>query len=719
MIMLFRKHRSLPVILQAETSECGLACLCMLLNFHGHAIDLNTLRFRCNSSAMGSTVKTLIQLADQMQLSARPLRLELHELSQLTMPAILHWDMKHFVVLKTVRAGVLQLHDPARGEVKMPISEADRHFTGVALELLPASGFRQREEQRRLRLRDLWQHSEGLIGSLSQLLVLSLLLQVFALALPFYTQLFIDDVLVNQDFDLLKIMATGFFMVTLVRSATEYLRAKAVLYLGNCVGFQFSTNVFRHLLRLPLAWFSRRHAGDVLSRFGSLNQIRDFLCSGIVEVLIDGLMVTGTLVLMLVYSRLLTVVALVSVLVYVVLRCVLHRQFRLRNEELLHAGAIENSNFLENLRAIQGIRIHGKEAERLAGWQNLHADVINAGVRVQNLGNLLRLANGLLLGLENIVLMLLGGIAVLNNAMSIGMIMAYLSFKDQFYNRVFALVDKLFEFRLLELHLGRLADIALQPQESHLVGVGAPPIDVCLQGSLQVRSMGFRHDDSAPWLFRQLDLEVGNDEVVAVIGPTGCGKSTLLKLVMSLLQPTEGVVSMHGVPVLSMGLQAYRQRIAGVMQDDALLSGTISENITFFDPAPDRERIELVASLAAIANDIRVMPMQYNTFVGSMGAALSGGQIQRLLLARALYKGPRLLVLDEATSHLDVATETAVNKAIKQLKIARLIVAHRPETILQADRILELTPRGLVAIKHADLCTRQQTGHWQAGRVAV
>ena len=719
MKLLFRKRMSLPVILQAESSECGIACLCMVLNYFGHVIDINTLRMRSNNSAVGATLKTLIQLADRMHLSARPLRLELQELSKLKIPAILHWDMKHFVVLKAVKASTLILHDPAKGEVVMSIREADRHFTGIALELFPASDFQPKLERQQLRLRNLWQHSEGLFASFSQLLVLSLLLQTFALALPFYTQLFIDDVLVNQDYDLLKIMAFGFFMVTLARSATEYLRARTVLYLGNSVGFQFASNVCRHLLRLPLVWYSRRHPGDILSRFGSLNQIKDFLCSGIVEVLIDGVMVIGTLILMFVYSRLLTVVALVSVVVYVLLRCLLHRQFRLRNEELLHAGGIENSNFLENLRAIQGIRIHGKEAERLSVWQNLHAEVINAGFRLQHLGNLLRLANGLLLGMENIVLMLLGGIAVLNNVLSIGMIMAYLSFKDQFYNRVFALVDKLFEFRLLELHLSRLADIALQPQESCLHGVGAPPLEVCLQGGLQVKGLGFRHADSAPWLFRQLDLEVGNDEVVAVIGPTGCGKSTLLKLIMSLLQPTEGAVSMHGVPVLGMGLQAYRERIAGVMQDDALLSGTIFENITFFDPAPDRERVELVSSLAAIANDIRVMPMQYNTYVGSMGTALSGGQIQRLLLARALYKGPRLLVLDEATSHLDVNTEKAVNKAIKQLKIARVIVAHRPETILQADRILELTARGLCEVKHADVCARLQTEHWQARRLAV
>lgn len=712
-------QQRLPVILQAEHSECGLAALAMVLNFHGHRIDINTLRLRSGASAVGQTLKSLMQLADRWQLAARPLRLEPQELEQLVLPAILHWDLNHFVVLKQVRSNSVCLHDPARGERELSRQELGRHFSGVALELRPADGFTARDDQQRLQLWDLWQRSEGLWGSLGQLLVLSMLLQLFALALPFYTQLFIDDVLVNQDHALLKIMATGFFMVTLVRCLTEVLRSRLVIHIGNTLGFQFATNVCRHLLRLPLQWFARRHPGDIMSRFGSLSQIRDFLCSGIVEVIIDAVMVLGTLALMLVYSRLLTAVALVAVVLYMVMRCALHRQFRARNDELLQAGAIENSYFLENLRAIQGIRMFGKESDRLSGWQNAHARVLNAGVSAQLLGINVRFANGLLLGVENIVLMLLGGFAVLNNEISMGMVMAYLSFKDQFYGRVFALIDKLFEFRLLDLHLARLGDIALQPQEANRRGVGVPPPDVCLQGGLALTGLGYRHDEQAPWLFRGIDLVLGNEEVVAIVGPTGCGKSTLVKLVLSLLQPQEGVISLYGMPVTAMGLDAYRERIAGVLQDDALLSGSIFDNITMFDPQPDRERVELVAGLAAIANDIRVLPMQYNTLVGSMGAALSGGQIQRILLARALYKRPRLLVLDEATSHLDVATEKAVNKAIRQLKIARLVVAHRPETILQADRILELTPTGLREVRHADFGSNLSAGQWQPKPVAV
>lgn len=697
---------ALPVVLQAENSECGLACLVMVLHHHGLHTDINTLRRRRGSARQGLTLKALMQIADLEQLACRPLRLEPEELKQLQLPAILHWDLNHFVVLKSVRGKQAVLHDPAVGEVRMDIALLGRHFTGVALELLPASGFQQRDEARRLYMRDLWTRTRGLWSAFLQLFLLSALIQLFALALPFYTQLFIDDVLVSQDVALLKILALGFFMVAVVRCGTEWLRARVVLYLGNSLGFQFAVNVCRHLLRLPLDWFQSRHLGDILSRFGSLNNIRDFLSSGVVEVCIDALMVTGTLVLMFIYSSTLTWVALVAVVVYLLLRLALHGRFHARNEELIHAAALENSNFMENIRAIQGVRLFGREADRLGLWQNLFADRLNAGVRTQHLGINLRLVHGLLVGTENIVLMLLGGLAVLRNEISIGMIMAYISFKDQFYGRVFALLDKIFEFRLLDLHLARLADIALAEQEQHLDGVGAPPLEVCLKGGLALQNVGFRYSADAPWLFRYVDLEVGNEEVVAIIGPTGCGKSTLLKVVLSLLQAEEGVVKLHEVPVQVMGLRAYRERVAAVLQDDALLSGSIADNIAFFDPVPDQERIEYAASLAALAHDIRAMPMQYNTLVGSMGAALSGGQVQRILLARALYRGPRLLVLDEATSHLDLATEKAVNQAIRHLKIARLIVAHRPDTILLADRILELTPSGLRPVPHSEIRAR-------------
>ena len=713
-LLSFTQTKKLPLILQAETTECALACLAMILSYFGHKIDINSLRAKCGVSQQGVNLKTLMKLTDNVNLASRPLRVDVGELKKLKIPAILHWDMNHFVVLKKVKANKVYINDPAIGELSYKFEDLSKHFTGIALELIPTDEFTVKKEEKKLKFRDLWSRSEGLLWSFSQLLLLSILLQMFTLALPFYTQIFIDDVLVSRDFNLLKILATGFLMITVIKCFTELLRSFVVLHLSNKISFQFAANVCRHLLRLPLDYFSRRHMGDIVSRFSSLANVKDFLCSGIVEVVIDGIMVLGTLTIMFVYSRLLTIVALIAVVMYGLIRMSLYRSFHTRNEELIHNSALESTNFMENIRAIQGIKLFGKEPERLAGWQNYYADVINSGVKVQKLGIAIKFFHGLLVGTENIVLMLLGGYAVLNNQISIGMVIAYISFKDQFYGRVFALMDKVFEFKLLSVHLARLADIVLSKPESYMAGIGTPPREVCLVGGLQVKDLSFRYSDEMPWLLKNINLDVDEKETVAIIGPTGCGKSTLLKTVMSLLQPTKGQISMYGVAINSMGLSTYRERIAGVMQDDILLSGSIFDNISFFDAQPDRERVEYAAHLAAIATDIRVMPMQYNTLVGSMGAALSGGQVQRILLARAFYKRPALLVLDEATSHLDLETEKAVNTAIKQMKIARLIVAHRPQTILQADRILKLTPTGLLQIKHSEIAHGEPEQHQYA-----
>lgn len=707
-LLRFHGRAAMPVILQAEKSECALACLAMVLSFHGHRVDVAELRNRHALSGRGVNLKGLMRMAERSGLAGRPLRLGLGDLRKLKLPAVLHWDMHHFVVLKRAGRRKVTVLDPALGERDYDHATLSRHFTGVALELIPAAGFMRKRAEDRLRLRELWTGTRGLPSSLAQLFVLSALLQLFSLALPFYTQIFVDEILVDRDLDLLQVLAIGFFLVTLMKSLTELLRAWVVVQLGNRLGFQFAVKLYRHLLRLPLDWFSRRHMGDILSRFGSLNELRDFLCSGIVEVLIDGLMVLATLSLMFLYSPLLTWVALIAVAVYALLRAALHNAYRSRSEEVLNHRAAESSLFMENLRAIQGIKLFGKEADRLAGWQNRYADVINAGIGMQKLGLGVRFVHGLLVGTENIVLMLLGGYAVLDNRISMGMIIAYITFKDQFYARVFALLDKLFEFRLLELHLRRLADIAHARPQACLDGIGTPPPEVCLAGNLRAQGLAFRFGRDAPLLFREVDLEVGSEEAVAVIGPTGCGKSTLLRLLAGLLEPCEGELWMYGVPVRTMGLNAYRERLAAVMQDDMLLSGSIFDNITFFDPEPDAERVHFAASLAALAQDLRAMPMQYHTLVGSLGAALSGGQVQRILLARALYRRPRLLLLDEATSHLDLETEKAVGKAIANLKIARVIVAHRPQTILMADRILRLTPAGLEPVSHAEVARLAQ-----------
>ncbi len=690
------------MIRQAESSECGLACLAMVLGYHGLNIDISILRKRFRLSSQGASLKSLLAIAERLDLHARPLQLEMDELVKLRKPAILHWDFCHFVVLKRAGKRVIEILDPARGKVRLSRREAGRHFTGVALELVPLKQLAGSQTEKPLGLMDLWSCAEGVGVPLLYVFVLSVLLQLFMLSMPFYTQIFIDDVLVNYDFGLLKVLAIGFLLLVVIKACTELIRSLTVLYLGSTLGLQLGILVCHRLYQLKADYFGRRHIGDIVSRFSSVNQIKSFLASGGIQVLIDGLMVLSTLILMSVYSLLLTGISLLGLLLYVALRILTFGLCYQNQENVLIKSAQENTRFIENVRGIQSIKLFARESERLRSWQNTFTDSINAEIKQEKLNISLGFINNLLRGTENIVLIWIGAGAVMSNALSIGMLLAFISFKDQFYSRVFAFTDSLFEIRLLKVHLSRLSDIVLQPTEDEndsVIRLGDRAVNhPQSEALLQLHNLSYRYADFSPAVFSNINLAVFPGESIAIIGPSGCGKSTLLKLLMALLQPDQGEILYKGRKLLLYGLRNYRLEVGAVLQDDELLSGSLVDNISFFEPDPDLDRVQKAAESAVIHDEILRMPMQYETQLGTMGKALSGGQVQRLLLARALYKQPGLLILDEACSHLDIEKERAINAAIQAQRLTRIIVAHRPESIRFADRVYLLSANGLRSV---------------------
>ena len=697
----FSTHRRTPLILQTETAECGLACLAMVAGHHGHRIDLATLRARHAISLRGSTLADLMRLATQLQLTARPLRVELTHLPQLRLPCVLHWNLNHFVVLVRVRGDRLTVHDPATGRRELAMSEFSKHFTGVAMELAPGAEFAPRTEKRRIRLTALIGRLPGLGGAMAQVLALALVLQLFMLIGPFFMQWVVDEALVAQDRDLITVLGVGFLLLALMQAGVTALRAWVLMVLGTSLNLQILANLFRHLVRLPMAWFEKRHMGDVVSRFESVNVIQRTLTTGFLEALIDGVMVLVTLAMMLFYSVKLSLVVIVAASLYALLRCILYRPLRVATEEQIVRGARQHSHFLETVRGMQSIRLFAHEAPRTAAWQNLAVDEFNAGIRSQRLGILYQGLNGVLFGVENIVTIWLGAMLVLDpgRGFSVGMLFAFVAYKTQFVQRIAALTEKALDLRMLGLHTERIADIALtepEPPESF-----APSAEAPLSGALSVRALAFRYAESDPPVFEDVSFSVEAGESVAIVGPSGCGKTTLVKLMLGLLQPSAGSIEADGVPLARLGLGRYRSAVASVMQDDQLFAGSIAENICFFDAQPDHERIAQCARLAAVHDDIAGMAMQYNTLVGDMGTVLSGGQKQRILLARALYRRPTILFLDEATSHLDIARERSVNDAIRGLRLTRIIVAHRPETIASADRVIGLGGGRVVNEMHA------------------
>ncbi|UKE65104.1 peptidase domain-containing ABC transporter [Xanthomonas graminis] len=681
----------MDVYLQGEASECGLASLAMVASAYGCHVTLPEMRRRFPLSLKGIKLSSLIQIAQQLGFSTRALRLDMEHLGQLKVPCILHLDLNHFVVLAKVGKSKFTILDPALGERKLSIHEVSRHFTGVALELTPAADFKSQKASLSISARQLTGPISGLWSAFLQIFLLSVALQVFVIFAPFYMQWVVDQALVSADRDLLVVLGLGFGLALLLQVGIGLLRGWSVVYLSSKLGLQWMGNVFAHLLKLPLDFFERRHLGDVTSRMSSVQTIQHTLTTSFVEAIIDGLMAVVTLVLMLLYSWKLALVTLLAVALYLCIRAIAYRPVRDRTEQQLVAAAKQQSHLLESLRGMQSLKIAGEEPLRRSTYDNLLNETVNQDVKLARMSLGFNTASQLVFGIERIAVIWIGARLALDNVFSVGMLvaylayLAYLAYKDQFAMRVSGLIDKWVEFRMLRLHGERLADIVLTPPEDdHALPEALPPAEP----RIEVEGLSFRYAAGEPWVVKECSFAIEPGESVAIIGASGCGKTTLVKLLLGLLKPSEGVIRIGGHDLHKLGPRNVRAIVGAVMQDDQLFAGSIADNIGFFDPDFDLERVEAAARLAAVHEDIAAMPMGYHSLIGDMGSSLSGGQKQRVILARALYRQPKLLFLDEATSHLDVLRERLVNDAVKQLKLTKLIVAHRPETIASADRVL-------------------------------
>ncbi|KVR60813.1 peptidase domain-containing ABC transporter [Burkholderia ubonensis] len=684
--------RRLPVILQTQAAECGLACVGMVAGYFGHDIDMMHLRQRFNTSLKGATLGDVMRIAQRLGLASRALRLELDELGQLRRPCILHWEMSHFVVLKRVERDHVVIHDPARGARKVPMDEVSRCFTGVALELLPTAGFERKRERESISMLQLIGSVLGVRSAFVQVLTLSVALELFGILMPFYMQWVMDHVLVSSDRDLLAMLGIGFAMVALFQTAITALRSWVVTWFSSLLSVQWSANVCAHLLRLPMTYFEQRHIGDVVSRFGAVGTIQNTLTSRFVGTLLDGVMAVVTLGMLFFYNRTLTWLVIALFVVYALLRALAYRPFRQANEDQIVYAARTQTQLLESIRGVQAIKLANKQDERVAIYANAMVETANKGIVIQRLSIGFSAVHGLVSSLGRVALIWLAARQVIEGSFSAGMLVAYISFADQFVGRGSGLIDALIEFRMLRLHGERLADIVLTEVEADMEGSVAhmPSTQREAPPAISVRNLRYRYAEGEPWVLDGCSFDIAAGESVAIIGPSGQGKTTLAKLLLGLLDPHEGTIAVDGVDIRHLGLQHYRDRIGCVMQDDILFEGSIADNICFFDLDPDLARIEEAARLAQIHDDIAAMPMGYQSLVGDMGSSLSGGQCQRVLLARALYRRPDILVLDEATSHLDVARELAINEAVSAMPITRILIAHRPETIRSAERALLL-----------------------------
>ncbi|CRY56525.1 MULTISPECIES: peptidase domain-containing ABC transporter [Yersinia] len=684
----FKFSHKLPVILQNENSECALACLAMVANYHRHVIDLNSLRQRYPASLKGMTLASLLNIAQKLNFSSRPVRLELEELGELKTPCILHWEMNHFVVLKSVKNNTIVIHDPAVGERVLSFKDVNNKFTGVAVELWPDNNFTVKDESRKVTFGLLLGKLNGFFSFSSKIIVVAMCIEVLVLLSPFYLQWTIDNVIVSGDKNLLLTLALGFAMLAILQSALTAARSYALIYMNTSISIQWLNNIFSHLINLPVQYFESRHVGDVVSRFDSVNEIQRTLTSSLMTAVIDGVMTLVIIVVMYVYNPLLALVSVVTMLIYCITRVLLFRTLKHATEEQIIFQAKQKSHLLESIRGAKTIKLFQNQEIRRRNWLTLLVEQINAGLKVQKIQLSYQTANSLFFSVENIIIIYLGASAVLGGVFSVGALMAFISYKSTFGSRITKLIDCYFEIKIMRVQMDRLSDIVLaQPEEKveELAEENHPPLQ-----SISLRNVNYRYAEGEPWVLQQLNLDITAGESVAIVGASGCGKTTLFNILLGILPINSGEITINNQPANGQTLIRMRKRSGVVTQSDHLFTGSILDNISFFATECDRLHAMNCANVAAVHQDIIKMPMQYETLVGDMGSALSGGQQQRILLARALYRRPEILFMDEATSSLDVHVERQVSTTLKSLNITKVFIAHRPETIYSASRVIVL-----------------------------
>jgi ATP-binding cassette subfamily B protein RaxB len=686
------------LVRQTEISECGLACLAMIAGAHGVDCDLSSLRQLFPISLKGMTAATILEIGNELGLLGRGFTCHTNELSKLQLPAMLHWQQVHFVVLKSVSKRSIVILDPAVGERKVSWQEATELFSGVALEFTQSGEFTRRNIKNSIKISSMLPISTRARSLIFKSVVVSVPLELIVVITPFYSKIVIDQVVAKGDVEILFIITCLFLLFGIYEYLAFVIRGLCLQLFAAGVSFDMRRSLFRHLIRLPLDWFQRRHIGDIQSRFAATNQIKNTLSANLIATVFDSILALVTGLLMYWFSAKLALIVFIVILLYLFLSSLtLSLQRKVANDLILNETK-EHTLFLESIRGCQTIKLSGGENQRTVLWQNLASKTLNSEIRSSTVTTFIEGANRLIMRLVDLGVIFVAAREIIDAQLTVGAMFAFLAYKAVFVQRATALIKSVTALGLLDIDVERIADIATSPEEKGLSGtVGLSAAD--FRGDFEVRNLRYRYSYGERETLTGVTFAVKANSYVAITGTSGGGKSTLVKLLVGLLSPNSGEVLFSGHPASSWGSVLLRQEIGVVMQDDALLAGTLLENISSFAETVDIDWAKQCCEVAQIQNDIEQMPMGFKTLVGDMGSTLSGGQKARLFLARALYKRPKILILDEGTANLDQRTERAITEALTVMPCTKVVIAHRQQTIEAASEVWSLERGQLLLIR--------------------
>ncbi|HYO14890.1 MAG TPA: peptidase domain-containing ABC transporter [Thermoanaerobaculia bacterium] len=683
-------RRRVPVLLQLGARECGAACLAMILRYHGRQVTVAECRERLSIGRDGSSLGAIAAAARSFGLRTKAYAVEPADLRQVPMPAVAHWNFNHFLVLERWTTRGVEAVDPAGGRRTLTPGELDEGLTGVVLTMEPGAGF----ERGGAPVRGAWgpylRHlllGRGTPGVLAQVLLASLVLQALGLALPFATKLVVDRIVPRGLDNVMGILGLGLGIWVLALLVTQYLRSVLLLHLQGRLDARMMAGFVEHLLSLPFRFFQERTGGDLLMRVSANSQIREMLTLPTLSLFLDGGFVLVYLAILLATAPGFGLLALGIGAVQIAILAVSTRRMHGLMQRDLQARAEQESYLLEALRGIATLKSGGGEERALDLWSNLFVKHLNVSLQRNHLSALVETAMGTLRTASPVLLLAFGAARVLDGELSLGAMLAALALATAFLAPLSALVGNAQQLQVVGAHLDRIVDVLEAEPEQDPKAVRPAPR---LSGRIEARDVSFRYHANAPLVLDGVSLTVEPGRKVALVGRTGSGKSTLAMLLLGLYEPTQGEITYDGVPLADLDLKAVRRQLGVVLQESYLFSGSVRRNIAFQDPAMSLDEVREAARLAAIDEEIEALPMGYETLIAEGGISFSGGQRQRLSIARALAHRPSILVLDEATSQLDTVTERMVDQNLSRCSATRIVIAHRLSTVRNADRILVL-----------------------------
>jgi ATP-binding cassette subfamily B protein len=681
-------RRRVPSLLQMTQVECGLTCLAMLLSYYGRKTSVSELRARFGSGRDGFSALGIVKAARSFGMRVRAISLQHNDFRHVMLPAIVHWQFDHYLVVERWSPKYVWVVDPAGGRRRLTSEEFDKGFTGIVITMEPGTNFDRRSSPQPITLRRLVMlATRQAPGTIIQVLMASLLLQVFGLAFPLLNELVIDQILPLRLANVMYVLGLGLLVIILSQGITTLLREWMLVYLNARLDIHIMLGFFEHLLSLPYSFFQQRSNGDLLARMNSNNVIRNMLSSQMVSAFLDSTMVLTYLCILLWQSLPFGLLTLLIGSLQVFVLLITYRPVREIVSRELTAQGKAQGYMAEALTGIATIKAAGAEDRAQERWSNLFFDQLNLTVQHGYLSAVIVTILLSLRSLSPLALLWIGAQQVLQGSLSVGTMIALTALATSCLTPLASLVSSGQQLQVVHAHIGRLADIVTSAPEQDAEKALLPPQ---LVGRIHLENVSFQYTPDTPKILRSINLTIEPGQKVAIVGKTGSGKSTLGRLLLGLYIPTEGQIYYDGIPLSRLNYQEVRRQFGVVLQEAAIFSGTVMHNITFNNPQMNWEQAVKAAQMAAIHDDIVAMPMGYGTYVSEGGSALSGGQRQRLALARALAHGPAILLLDEATSNLDVITEQKVAQSLQALPCTQIIIAHRLSTIRNADVILVL-----------------------------